>query len=471
MRWSLSLLVCVAIATASAGELPAGIERVLSGHAISPDEVSILVEPLDSREPILSHEADVPRNPASVMKLVTTWTGLEVLGPAYVWPTEVYFLGSFDGHSLHGDLAIKGYGDPFLVVEEVWKMLRVLRQTGLEEIQGDLLLDDSYFSVPAEDPGAFDGQPYRTYNVIPNALLANFKAVRFQFVADPINNRVNIATDPVLGNLDIRNRLQLVDGPCRGYQAGISFNVADAPANDRVIFEGRFPRSCNSYSFARTVLNHDTYLFGLFESLWEELGGHIHGELRHGTVPEDSKLVLTWRSPPLGDVIRSINKNSNNVMTRQLLYTLGAEKLGPPGTQEKGEQVVRELLAARGIDASSLVLSNGAGLARESRVSVRLLADLLHGAARSAYASEFISSLSLAGQDGTTRGRFDDDEGNGKMHVKTGRLDHVSALAGIVHGDDDRNYIVAIIMNSEDAHLGPGKELEEAVMQWFYTRH
>lgn len=463
------LLVCGAAASEPADDLPAGVNLVLEGHGISADDIGILVQAVGSAEPVLSHLPDVPRNPASVMKLVTTWSALEILGPAYTWRTEVYFDGDFDGSVLDGDLAIKGYGDPFLVVEELWKMFRALRRVGLEEVVGDLLLDDSFFSVVEPAPGAFDEEPYRTYNVLPNALLTNFKAVRFQFFADEQAGRVRIATEPPLSNLDIRNRIELVDGPCRGYQGGISFNIEDPETAARVIFEGRFPRACNSYEFSRTVLEPDTYTYGLIDRLWYELGGRLRGRLRTGTVPEDARLVLTWRSHPLGDVLRSINKNSNNVMTRQLLYTLGAEALGEPGTREKGIEVVRDFLTARGLDVGSLVMVNGAGLSRDARISPRLLADMLLQAERDVYASEFISSLSLGGLDGTTRARFNDRNGAGQMHVKTGRLDHVSALAGFMHAHDGKTYVIVVFVNTQDAHRGPGQELEEAVTRWVQT--
>ena len=457
--------------TAQGGELPPAIEQVLTGHGISPEEISIVVESVDSDQPILSHLPTVPRNPASVMKMVTTWSALEYLGPAYTWSTEAYFLGDFDGERLHGDLALKGYGDPELVVEDYWNMLRALRRLGLSEIDGDLVVDDSYFDVVEDDPGSFDGQPYRTYNVLPNALLVNFKAVQFQFFADPAHARVRVTTDPVLANLNIRNELSLVDGPCRGYQAGISFDHADADALDHVVVGGRFSRRCSSYVLARTVLDHPTYVYGLFETLWRELGGDFNGKLRHETVPDTAEPALVWRSHPLGEVIRSINKNSNNVMTRQLLYTLGAEQFGPPATREKGIQAVREFLAARGFDLSSLAMKNGAGLSRDARIAPALLVAILRAAWRSVYSPEFIASLSLGGLDGTTRGRFDEHSGEGLMHVKTGRLDHVSALAGFVHAPDEKTYIVVVFMNSEDAHRGPGQELEEAVVRWVQGRH
>jgi D-alanyl-D-alanine carboxypeptidase/D-alanyl-D-alanine-endopeptidase (penicillin-binding protein 4) len=452
-------------AGSNAAELPPEVQRVLTGHGISADDVSIVVQAIDAPEPVLSHLPDVARSPASVMKIVTTWSALEYLGPAYTWPTEVYFLGDFDGRKLDGDLALKGYGDPYLVVEEVWKLLKSLRRLGLEEITGDLVLDDSYFAIDEPDPGVFDGQPYRTYNVVPNALLMNFKAVQFQFTPDPARGRVSVATEPVLANLTIDNNLALVDGPCRGYQAGIAFAHADPESLERVVLDGEFSRRCNVYGLGRTVLQHDTFAFGLFSSLWKEVGGSFSGKLRKELIPPDATPALVWQSRPLGEVVRSINKNSNNVMTRQLLYTLGAEAAGAPGTRENGIATVRALLESHGLDLGSLMLQNGAGLSRDERASMRLLADLLQMAYRSPYAPEFIASLSLGGLDGTTRGRFDSHR-EGLMHVKTGRLDHVSAIAGYVHGADDRTYVVAVVMNSPDAHRGPGQELEEAVLRW-----
>jgi D-alanyl-D-alanine carboxypeptidase/D-alanyl-D-alanine-endopeptidase (penicillin-binding protein 4) len=459
-------LIGVAAFAAHADELPPEIARVLTGHAISPTEVSIVVQAVDEAKPVLSHLPDVARSPASVMKVVTTWSALEYLGPAYTWPTEIYFLGPFDGHKLDGDLAIKGYGDPYLVVEEVWKLLRALKRLGLTEITGDLVLDDTHFTIDEPDPGAFDGQPYRTYNVVPNALLMNFKAVQFQFMADPARGRVNVATEPVLANLKIDNNLALVDGPCRGYQAGISFNHADPKSLERVVLDGQFSRRCNVYGLARTALQHDTFTYGLFSSLWKEVGGSFDGKVRKAQVPVDATPALTWQSKPLGEVVRSINKNSNNVMTRQLVYTLGAEAVGVPGTRANGVAAVRELLSARGLNIDSLMLQNGAGLSRDERASMQLLVDILRAAYKSPYAAEFIASLSLGGLDGTTRSRFDPSmPAAGVMHLKTGRLDHVSAVAGYVRSGE-KTYVVAVVMNSEDAHRGPGQELEEAVLRY-----
>jgi D-alanyl-D-alanine carboxypeptidase/D-alanyl-D-alanine-endopeptidase (penicillin-binding protein 4) len=470
MRIVTVVVVCAAVVAAvgARAELPREVESVLAGLKVPAADVSIVVQATDAAEPILSHMADTPRNPASVMKTVTTWTALESLGPTFTWPTEVYFLGQFDGKTLDGNLALKGYGDPYLVEEEVWKLLRALRRAGLEEIKGDFVFDDSYFTVDDAAPGAFDGEPYRTYNVVPNALLMNFKAVQFQIVPDRLDGKIRVTTDPILSNLDVRNEITLGDGTCGGFQRGVSFSHANTGTLDRVVLGGDYSRRCNAYSLSRTALQHDTYAFGLFSALWREVGGKFSGKLARSVVPPGSVPALVWASTPLGEVIRSINKNSNNVMTRQLVYTLGAQTFGAPGTRENGIRAIREFLTARGIDVKPLVMTNGAGLSRDERVSAGLLVGVLRAAARSPFGPEFIASLSLGGMDGTTRNRFDARSG-AVTHVKTGRIDEVSALAGYVHGAQ-RTYAMAILVNSPTADRGPGQEIEEAVVRWIQSR-
>jgi D-alanyl-D-alanine carboxypeptidase/D-alanyl-D-alanine-endopeptidase (penicillin-binding protein 4) len=454
---------------AASADLPEDIARVVAALGVPTENLSIVVQDVESDAPVLSHLPDIPRNPASVMKLVTTWSALDMLGPAYTWPTEVQFLGSFDGTTLAGDLGFKGYGDPFFVLEEFWKLLRALRRTGLTNVEGDLVLDDSYFDVREDDPGAFDGQPFRAYNVVPNALLVNLKAVQFQFRPNASGKRVDIVTDPVLPNLEIVNHIDLIGGPCRGYQRGISFNVPDPVQADRVVFEGAFSQNCTVYGMTRTVLQHDDYTLGVFDALWRELGGRFRGSVRRADLADNGSPEIIWESRPLAEILRSVNKNSNNVMTRQLLYTIGASVYGEPATREKGIQAIMEHLAEQGIDVEPLHLVNGAGLSREGRVSAHLLIDLLRLAYRGPYAAEFLSSLSIGGVDGTTRGRFDAYSGNGRLHVKSGRVDHVSALAGFAHAPTGHTYAFAILINDEDAHRGPGQEIEESVLRWIFT--
>lgn len=447
-----------------AQSLPPTVERLVALRNIDRDGLAVLVAPAAGGDPVVAFNVDRPLNPASTIKLVTTWAALRELGPAYRWNTEVFAVGEVRDAKLEGDLLFKGNGDPYLVAEDFWKLLGALRRAGLREIAGDLLFDDSYFAVPVEDPGAFDGQPYRSYNVAPNALLTNFKSVQFEFFAGPDGARVEL--NPPLAGVSVRNRLRLVNGRCRGFQRGIAFSVLDPQAVDRIAFEGNFPRACAPYSFSRSVLRHETYFHGLFTALWEQHGGIFRGKVLKDLAPEEAEPILRWPSRPLGEVIRSINKYSNNVMTRQLLYTLAAERFGAPGTPENGRAAIAAVLTEQGLDTEGLVVDNGAGLSRRTRISAQLMADILETAYAHHHRAEFIASMALVGLDGTARRSLRRSSRAGRMHVKTGRIDDVAALAGYVHSAAGETYLVVLLVNHPGVHRGPGRELQEALMKF-----
>ena len=455
--------------SAAAEPLPDAIAKTIGRFKVPMDAISIVVQDVDSAAPILVHNPDVPRNPASSIKLLTTFVALAVLGPTYTWPTKMYAGGATKDGVLYGDLYLKGFGDPFLVVEDFWKMLGDLRGSGIHTIKGDLVIDESHFAVPPINPGAFDNQPFRLYNVQPSSTLVNFKAIEFQFSHAGDGKRVRIRTNPEMPNLQIANRIAVKNGKCRGYQLGISMQIPEPDVADRVVFSGAFPSGCRRHSMHRTALTHASYAFGTFQRLWTHWGGTIEGGFRSGIVPKRRPLVV-WRSRPLADVIRPLNKWSNNVMTRSLLYSLGAAEFSPPHTSDQGIEVVRGYLEKNEIDHASLVLDNGSGLSRNARASAKFMTDLLRHAWHHPYMPEFVSSMSLNGLDGTTRKRFKGKAEAGKMHLKTGRLDDVAAIAGYVHADSGRTYSVTLLINGRNVHLGPGIEIQNALLAWAYRQ-
>ncbi|MEE4360107.1 MAG: D-alanyl-D-alanine carboxypeptidase/D-alanyl-D-alanine-endopeptidase [Pseudomonadales bacterium] len=469
---------------APAEQLPEPVARVATALGVPADAISLWVAELDADRPLVSWRARVARSPASTMKLVTTFAALEGLTPAYRWRTEVFALGPIRDGVLSGDLLLRGFGDPFLVAEEFWKLVGAIRATGLREIRGDLVFDTGAF-VPDEQPrSAFDGQPDRIYNLPPHPLLVNFNAMRFEFAPDPVAGRVRVAVEPALANVEVVNRLGLVDGPCEGYQRGVALNVVDAVRRERVLLEGRFPTGCQRYGMTRSVLTPEAYAWGLFGLYWNQLGGRLDGGWRLGTLPADlipedpetgipmpeesDALVTVHRSRPLGDVVRLVNKYSNNVMTRQLYLTLGGERFGLPADRDKGQRALVEILARNGVETTGLVIDNPSGLTRDGRISAEQLGRLLQAAWRSPYMPEFVSSLALSGLDGTVSDRFMDMPQAGRMHLKTGTLDDVSAIAGYVQTRTDRRRVVVVLVNAPRAHRGPGEEIQDALLDWVY---
>ena len=449
-------------------DLPIPVKNALNYRRVPDHTLSVYVESLDTGEVEMSWNEAEPRNPDSVEKMLTTLVALDTLEPAYTWKTDVHLLGEVTDGVLDGDLLLKGYGDPYLVTERFWQLLRRLRQSGIYAINGDLLIDDSYFDIGNYDPAAFDREPLRAYNVAPNAMLTNFKVVRYYFEPQVASTRVKVQVDPSLDNLLIVNQLRVANGSCRGYQRGITITPNEDVS--LITFTGRFPRGCEIYSMDRTALSHNDFTYGLFHSLWLESGGQITGKWRNVVAQEDLEPAFSFESLPLSDIITKVNKHSNNVMARQLLYTLGAEAFGPPGTEAAGRKVVRQWLADRGMDFAELKLDNGAGLSRESRMTARHLADLLRYAYQSAYMPEYLSSLALSGVDGTLSRRFRSGVLTGMAHMKTGSLDHVSSIAGYFQARSGNRYIVVMLHNHTDIHRGPGEEVQEALLRWLFEK-
>jgi D-alanyl-D-alanine carboxypeptidase/D-alanyl-D-alanine-endopeptidase (penicillin-binding protein 4) len=464
----LAVWVCTIALSAQAADsdLPLRVQSALNARNVPHDSLSVYVRDLETGEVALEWLGDELRNPASSIKLLTTLVALDLLGPAYRWRTDVFIAGDLKDGKLDGDLTLKGYGDPFLVTERAWQLLRNIRLAGIREIKGDLLLDDSWFDVGDYDPAAFDRQPLRAYNVAPNALMMNFKVVRYLFEPDHADGSVDVTMDPLLDNLSVENQLGLTNGSCRGYQRGIT--VTTNQSVDEVTFSGRFPDGCKRYAMDRTALTHNEFVYGLFESLWSESGGAIEGGWKNVVVEGDAEPFLSFNSLPLAEMISRINKYSNNVMARQLMYTLGAEVNGPPGTEDSGKAVIDKWLTDNGLVSTEI--ENGAGLSRTTRTTAKDMVAMLEFAWQQPYMPEYLASMSLSGLDGTLRRRFDDTDLVGKAHLKTGSLDHVTAIAGYLQAKSGRRFAVVAMQNYEDIHRGPGEEVQEAILRWLYEQ-
>ncbi len=447
--------------------LPAEIQVVVSGHGFGQESYALLVQAVDEDQPILAVNRDRSFNPASTMKILTTLAGLELLGVDYTWETAIYAMGPITDETLAGDLLIKGGGDPFLVEEHFRAMLKTLKRRGVSRIEGDLVIDDSFFDSSVRNNPTIDGQPNRAYNVGPHALAANFQTVNFFFYPHANGRDVIIRADPDLANLTIANRLRLVDAPCAGFQRGIAFDTDPSDPNG-VIFSGQYPSRCEEYVLSRAVLDAPQYAFGLFQMLWRELGGELTGGVRLGRAPDDAEPMVVWPSPPLGDVIKSLNKYSNNLMARHLLLTLGAEAVGTPATVESGIRALEAYLDNLAIGRDALVVENGAGLSREARLTAGMLGALLQRGFRISTAPEFVASLPIAGIDGTMSDRLEDEPAEGNIHVKTGSLDGVIAVAGYVRARSGADYVVVGLLNHDQADAGPGEELMDSLLAWAY---
>ena len=443
------------------------LQALLKKHKVPADNLSVYVRDVNADRAMLSHNVDVPRSPASTIKLVTTFAALQQLGPNHAWSTEAWTRGKFSDGILEGDLILKGYGDPFLVYERYWKLVNELRDRGLKEIQGDIIIDGTHYDLPKHDRKAFDGQSFRVYNAGATPLMFNFQATRL-WLSPPEDDSVNavkLALYPSSDSLKLDNQLKLVKGRCKRSHGRPKLSWGP---EKQLIVSGRFARSCKPRFLMRLISAPNQLAFDAFKQFWLGLGGTIGGKLKSGQVEKGDELFHTYTSPTLGEQIRLINKWSNNVMTRQLFLAVGVDSYGSPATIEKGRDAVIDVLQRKGVDTNGLVIDNGSGLSRKSRISARQMAQLLDAAFRDAYMPEFMSSMSLPGLDGTLATRFRNEDMAGRSHLKTGTLNRVTALAGYMLNRKGRRLIVVIQHNG--AKVAKGADIQNEILRWAFEQ-
>ncbi|MGA7178796.1 MAG: D-alanyl-D-alanine carboxypeptidase/D-alanyl-D-alanine-endopeptidase [Thiobacillaceae bacterium] len=466
-RFILLLLGCLWLVPAqaiSSPELPAAVISALKSVGISPSHVGVVVWEAGKSEPRLAHKEKSSFNPASVMKLLTTYAGLDLLGPAYTWKNEVYVDGPIVKGVLDGNLYIKGYGDPYLTLERFWLLLRELKLRGIDDIRGDVILDASYFPGDAPDPASFDGDPRRAYNAPPSALLVNFNSTTLRLATDSGVFLVN--ADPLPVPLILENHIQIGSGSCNDWRDHLAMEYQKNNGTPRLVLTGTYALSCGEKTTEVNLGDPLDTTAGLFRALWAEQSGKLRGAVHAGLVPPAARLFEQFDSPPLAEVLRSINKWSNNVMARHLFLTLGAEGKGPPARLDKSIAVMRGWLKAKGIDTSGVVLENGAGLSRIERIRPINLAKLLQDAWQSPLSSELESSLPIVAVDGTMKSRGKDDDVAGHAHIKTGTLAGAKNLAGYLVDRNGRRWIVVFFIN--DLNAERGTDAQDALLEWVY---
>jgi D-alanyl-D-alanine carboxypeptidase/D-alanyl-D-alanine-endopeptidase (penicillin-binding protein 4) len=439
--------------------VPATYLARLAAARIPADAAAVVIKPLDGGALSWSANEKRPMNPASTMKLVTTYSALHLLGPAFTFRTEMLSEAPVLGETLRGDLYVRGGGDPKLVIEELWLLVNRLRGFGIREIRGDVVLDKTFFEPQRHDPAQFDGEEGRAYNVGPDALLVNFKSIAITFVPDPVSKVARVVVVPEVAGLKVPATVPAIEGGCGDWRGRLQADIDD-PMNIRL--RGVYPMACGERAIYLGALEHTSYFAAVFRAMWERQGGVWNGKVRDGVVPTTARLLAVQDSPPLAMLIRDINKFSNNVMTQQLFLTMGSAS-GEPGNPARGGAAIRNLLSARGLDMPELVLENGCGLSRIERISVASMGNLLTDAWKSQWMPELMASLPISGVDGTMKAR---NVPPGAAHMKTGLLEDTRAVAGYVLAASGKRYVVVAIINHPNASRGTSAH--DALIDWVY---
>jgi serine-type D-Ala-D-Ala carboxypeptidase/endopeptidase (penicillin-binding protein 4) len=457
--------------------LPPAVSQALAHAGVPRGATSFEVKAIDGDvAPRLSHRSTADMNPASVMKLVTTFSALDILGPDFTWKTGFYTDGTLGKGVLNGNLIIKGGGDPKWVLERIEENFRTLQVLGVQRITGDIVLDNSVFDLPAHNPAEFDGDPLRNYNSAPDGLLVNFKALILKFVPDPQTQTIRVLSEPPMADVTIDTQVVATTDVCGDWRSGLR---ADFSNPNKVQFNGSYSARCGENIWPVAYVEPASYAIRVIKAMHKASGGVLDGKVRYGALPRTA--LLLWQAPslPLSQIIADVNKFSNNVMAQQVFLTLSAQystfntSLHFPGAPRTGN-FTRSAAAVQnwwrdrfGRTVKAPTLDNGSGLSRSERITAQSLSELLKLAAKHQNADVFINSLSIAGVDGTAvnmakRGIAVNAIGNAQL--KTGTLRDVASVAGYAIGKSGKRYSVVGLINH--ANAATARSALDALVEW-----
>jgi serine-type D-Ala-D-Ala carboxypeptidase/endopeptidase (penicillin-binding protein 4) len=493
--------------------LPDNIQQLLLKHNIPADALAIRVESLQSRQVLFQLGQDRAIPPASTMKVLTAAAALDLLGPTFRTGVELRTsaainrkpaaIGEGEPHTvldrtqsgaglLKGDLYLRGLGHTDFDWEVLSKLLQALRNKGIHTLQGNVVIDRSYYEPARTDVGTppFDEAPEFRYNIIPDALMLNSNLLQFELESD--QDSLNVEIVPALDRVKIVNKMKLIERTCSAWEDGWKIPTIEKTRLGviEIHLSGEFPKNC-TINTNINVLDRADFAERLFRTLWRKLGGRMTGRVTEGVTPTGTRLVAEHKSRVLAEVLRDVLKRSDNPMTRMTFLTLGAESLAnqrravtqgasAAGTRidktnlkmtsattfERADRVMRDWLKNKGISDDGLVIENGSGLSRTEMIRPSQLASALRASYESKWRYEFMAAMPIAAIDGTIRGRFKNTPLSEQARLKTGTLKDVVALAGFVQNPLGEPRIVIVMLNHERAASNVGRPIVDAIAQW-----
>lgn len=425
---------------------------------IGQNELSFYVASLETGQEIISHRADVPMNPASSMKLLTSFAALSELGPNYTWQTQFKSAAPVVNGILQGDLYWVGSGDPLFDQDDLLDLQNQLMAKGIKGINGRLILDRSVWSHVGSAE-QFDGDSKESFTTPPDPQLVAFKVAWLN--VDMTTEGAKIRLEPALPNVNLNTKIDMrKGGACADIRNYLKIQVLGQTVN----VTGKLPASCHGKKAFVNVLDGQNFAIQSFLADWQSLGGTPPNGTGVGVAPAKAKVLATHKSKPLTDVLMGVNKHSNNTMARTVFLTLGQNESNSPNTIASAERALRRSFAKAGLqDDETLVIENGSGLSRRERVTTKFMGKMLDTAYKSSFADPFIKTLPIGGYDGTLRSRFKNL--NGDIHMKTGTLGNVRALAGYYLPERGGNPLVIVMMINSPRSSGQLADMDKLITE------
>lgn len=450
---------------------PTALLQPLLDAGIPSSHLGFYVRRVDARKPFAALNEDQPLALASTAKVVTALAALDLLGADYHWTTQAQLRGEIVDGKLAGDLVIVGGGDATLRTDTLRRWFAQLREQGLREIAGDIVLDRLAFALSPEDMARTpQPDPERPHHVWPDAFVLDEGLLSVE-VQTPAKGRTTVRLQPALADVQVVSALAR-SASC---EARAEFAPAGAAAPRILTVTATALPECGVQRIGFAPLSHAEFTERAVAALWAEAGGALKGRVVERTAapaiasaaddsaeaePPFAKLA----SPALPQLVRDMNKTSNNMLARHLLLSLAPDFPHRPARLSAARERVQAWLRAQGLRDEDLELDSGSGLSRLDRGKPRALVQLLAQAWNGRAKQAFVDSLPVAGVDGTLANRLQGGEAEGRAWLKTGTLLDARALAGYVKARSGKVYAVAVILNHPEA--ARGLPALDALIEW-----
>lgn len=458
---------------AASPQLPAPVARAIAASGLPQRAFGIYAqEVVGEQRTVLSLNAEQPYTMASTTKIVTSLAALDLLGPHYRWRTSAFALGTLSEGRLVGDLLIVGGGNAQLTAAGLKAWFARMHDQGLKAIDGDIVLDRYAFQLtPADHAGTPVQSAAEPRHVWPDAMTLDEGVLRIA-IQPTRNGKVALALQPPLADVRIDNRVVAGDG-C---SAAARWEADRRGGGASVVVQGTWGAGCGARSLAFVPPADAGIAARALPAMWAATGGTLTGRVVSAAVVpgvspvpsgldgEPIKPLSFDRSKPLTELVRDINKVSDNVGARNLMLSLSPGFPERPATLAGAQRVVRLWLREQGLADGDVQVENGSGLSHSERAKPRALVQLLRKAWRADQAQAFFESLPVAGVDGTMAHRLKGGAAAGQAYLKTGTLNETVALAGYVHAASGKMYAVAVMVNAADA--ARGRPALDALIEW-----
>ena len=468
IRAGLILIFAVTIfPTLSLAEvLPSAIKAKINKHKFNRNDIAIYIKETGKNRVVASLNIDQAMLPASVIKVYSAYAVLLELGYDYRWPTKFYYTGKLKNGILHGNLVVKGFGDPTLRTADLPGIVAALKAKGIKKIKGNIVIDRSYFTVPRRDSSHFDKNIYSAYNAMPDALMFNQHLSKFTI--GPTKGRHQIKKYIPGESYRVVNKIQTVSGSCKGSRSWPNIRVNYTTETPTLVVSGKLSKHCKKRTYTYIITKSYKEFYAAFKRELKRKGISYKGRMRVGKLPAGAKSLYAHYSAPLEKIISVTSKKSNNLFARHLLLTLGAKIYGSPANLDKGRRAITQILNRyRLLDTPKCHIDNGCGLSRISKITARSMGRVLDHAYRG-YGKRWMNTLSIAGTDGTIRRRFQNTSVKNRAWMKTGTLNNAKNIVGYVKSRSGKLYTVVILTNGKRAKWH-GAKLENDIIKWLVT--